>query len=287
MERKGDGEDATKSWPARKRILAGSGAFLVAVAAFGGANVLAPLAQRYVPEIGKRLDPVLGVRPVTAQTLWPVSGTCGQGAVAMPAGGRALDALTFTFQENPLVTAVRSGAASYEKGSLIISLRAREGTVAYLDGLQFRTLRVDRKARLDWILARHSGCGGGGSYFLRYDLDRDRRVVVAPDGRELPDSSPKAPRILGSPITSEKPLNISIEVKACHALYAWMVDVRYSVDGTRGNFTAGSPDRPLVSVGGVRHARTYEMAPAAAGPGRVVTRSDRAPSHACGEKDDR
>ncbi|MBB4777423.1 hypothetical protein [Actinomadura livida] len=187
---------------------------------------------------------------------WPTNAGCDvQSAVAMPAGGRPLDSLQFTFEQDPRTTAAKAGAASWENGTLQLTLTNRAADPLHVESVQPRVVRTEPRPRLDWVLEKPKGCGGGEAQrSLKYDLDRDR-LLIREGEEESPYGSGGDSSLSGLTVTRDKPAYLRFAVRSCRAYYEWVVDITYTIGNERLSHRVDG----LRSAGGVAGVPVYTM----------------------------
>jgi len=220
--------------------------------------VLAPVIYQQLTE--RPAPAALGVH-----LTWPTSGGCDlDTAAAMPAGGRPVRDLHLTYDEDPRTTAVRAGAASWETGSLGLTLTNSSADPIHVASIRPQVRSVEPKARFAWVLRKPKGCGGPAPRYLRYDLDHDRFTVRDGD-RDIPYGSPRAPAIPGMTVTRKDPAYIYVAVRSCAASYRWNLTLTYTI----GNRQM-SRRIDLRSAGGVAGVPIYDVVTGSTGTRRLV-----------------
>lgn len=211
---------------------------------------------------------------------WPTNPGCDvETSVAMPAGGKALESLPFTFDQDPRTTATDAGAASWENGTLKLTLTNRAADPLHVESVQPRVVRTETRPRLDWVLEKPKGCGGGEAQrSLEYDLDRDR-LLIREDGKESPYGSGGDSSLSGLTVTRDGPAYLRFAVRSCRAYYEWVVDITYTIGNERLSHRVGG----LRSVGGVAGVPVFTMTANPDGT-RKTERSGEVTSARCGSR---
>lgn len=260
------------------------GVAAIGVAGFAATNVLAPVVNRYFPELGAYVDDLVNSDALDIEAQWPIMGDCDiRTAAAMPVGGRALSSFSFTFREDPRVTVANAGGTAWDAGGIILNFTSKKNRSVVIHNISPIILGVERKPRIAWVLQKNKGCGGGDdSPYLLLDLKRSKMFVVK-DEKKHDSSSANGPKLRDFTVTAEKPFTVPLVVEACSALYRWMLKIEYSVDGVRKEHTIGSEGKPLQAAGGIAGVPIYEVVPAKSGVGRTVENTKKATSENCGE----
>jgi hypothetical protein len=272
-EANSDGK-SRRSW--RRRITASLVAAAGAVLVFLAANLVSPLFQQHVlARINRFINEKTDSDPLFVSASWPNSPGCDTATrVAVPEGGPTVESIPFTLNEDPRVTVVNAGGASWMRGSLRVTLRAQEGKFVTIDTVRVQVLRNTPDVRLSSVIEVDSGCGGEPlATHLQFDLDKSNMTVV--QGDESTGSRITGPTLSGITVTQEEPFHFTIEAVSCSAAYEWVVWVEYSAGSRSYSKKIPIEGASLRSVGGVAGVPIYGIRPSRDGTGRDISRTGR------------